>query len=121
MDIRRGSNPNEMWQEVDDAKPGKPALPLHPATNNQNPTSLPSASIPCLLLVSRPLDRKSSRRLSSVPPIISFPIIIPCLTLSMDSFGLLEEFPIGNPIAACTPGPQTSEVVYSLPRANLIP
>lgn len=63
-------------------KPGRLELPLLPAANNQNQTSLPSVSLPCLLLVSHPLDPKCSGRLawaglSSALPIICFPIIIP--------------------------------------------
>ena len=129
MDICHGSNPNELWQEGDDAEPGRPELPPHPAANNQNQISLPSASIPCLPLVSHPLDPECSRSLaradpSFVLPIIYFPIIIPCLVLSMESFCLLQKFSRSNPITARTGGIyaccEMSEVVYLLPRANLI-
>lgn len=51
----------QTWQRPDDVEPGRPTLPLRPAANNQNQISLPSASTPRVLLVSRPHRSKVLR------------------------------------------------------------
>ena len=108
---------------------GLSELPLHPAANNQNQISLPSAAIPCLPLVSHPLDPRllqesgrsglflcsSHHLLSNNHPV---PRALRGVVLSSG------EVSRSNPITVRTGGMcaccEMSEVVYSLPRANLI-
>ncbi|KAK5865157.1 hypothetical protein PBY51_016344 [Eleginops maclovinus] len=72
MDIRRGSNPNEMWQEADDAEPGRAKLPLQqPIIKIRSRCPLHPLPVSCSLAV------RSIQSAAGVCPEQAFPLLFP--------------------------------------------